>query len=154
MSRSEHKYILDSNLFIQGFRDPTANLELQQFHRVFGPFEYLSAIVVQELRAGVRSVEDLRKLEKHVFSPFLEVGRLTTPSFRTWQMSGDVLATLRRLEGLDVRSVTKAFSNDILLALSCREAGMVLVTRNVRDFARIQKAVSFRFVEPWPSPRS
>ena len=154
MSRSEHKYILDSNLFIQGFRDPTANLELQQFHRVFGPFEYLSAIVVQELRAGVRSGEDLRKLEKHVFSPFLEVGRVITPSFRAWQMSGDVLATLMRQEGAEVRSVTKAFGDDILLALSCREAGMILVTRNVRDFVRIQKVVSFRFVEPWPSPRS
>lgn len=154
MSRAEHKYILDSNLFIQGFREPAANRELQQFHRFFGPFEYLSAIVVQELRAGVRSGEDLRKLEKHVFSPFVEVGRLVTPSFQAWQTSGDVLATLMRLEGLEVRSVTKAFSNDILLALSCREAGMILVTCNVRDFARIQKVVSFRFIEPWPSPRS
>ena len=48
VSRPEHKYIIDSNLFIQWFSNPTVNLELQQFHRVFGPFEYLSAIVVQE----------------------------------------------------------------------------------------------------------
>ena len=154
MSRAEHKYVLDSNLFIEGFRDPTANLALQQFHRVFGPFEYLSAIVVQELRAGVRSGEDLRKLEKHVFSPFLELGRVITPSLRSWQMSGDVLATLIRQEGPAARPVTKAFGNDILLALSCREAGLILVTRNVRDFVRIRKVVSFRFVEPWPSPRA
>ncbi|NOT56384.1 MAG: hypothetical protein HOP18_17435 [Deltaproteobacteria bacterium] len=69
MSRSEHKYILDSNLFIEGFRDPAANLALQHFHRVFGPFEYLSAIVVQELRAGVRSGEDLREKGRSTSSP-------------------------------------------------------------------------------------
>jgi predicted nucleic acid-binding protein len=40
--------------------------------------------------------------------------------------------------------------NDVLLALSCREAGMVLVTANVRDFARIAKAARFNFVDAWP----
>ena len=152
MSRIEHKYILDTNLFIHGFRDLEANLELQQFHRVFGPFEYLSAVVVQELRAGARSAEDLRKLEKNVFAPFLAVGRVVTPSFRAWKTSGDVIATLARREGSQVRTVTKAFSNDIFLALSCRESGMTLITRNVRDFSRIQRVVPFRFVEPWPLP--
>jgi len=154
VSRAEHKYVLDSNLFIQGFRDPAANLELQQFHHVFGPFEYLSAVVAQELRAGVRSAEDLRELEKNVLAPFIDVRRLITPSFRTWQTSGDILAALARQEAFDVRAVTKAFSNDILLALSCREAGMTLVTRNVRDFQRIQRVVPFRFVEPWPAPKT
>lgn len=154
MNRAEYKYILDTNLFIQGFRDPAENRDLQQFHQVFAPFEYLSAVVVQELRAGVRSTADLGKLEKNVLTPFIKVGRLITPSFRAWQRSGDVLATLARQEGLDVSAVTKAFGNDILIALSCRESGMTLVTRNIRDCQRIQRVVPFQFMEPWPVPRT
>ena len=150
MTRAETKYVLDTNVFIQGFRDPDANRELHRFHEAFAPFEYLSAVVVQELRAGVRTARDLRKLDRHVLAPFLGVGRLLTPSLRAWQTSGDVLAELGRRDGLDVRTVTKAFGNDILLALSCREAAMTLVTRNARDFP--QRVVPFRFLEPWPAP--
>jgi predicted nucleic acid-binding protein len=79
---------------------------------VFAPFEYLSAVVAQELRAGARS--------------------------------GDLLARLAQSERLNL--------NDILLALSCREAGMTVVTRNTHDFARIQRVVPFRFLAPWPTP--
>jgi len=75
-----------------------------------------------------------------------------TPSFRAWQMSGDVLARLAQNERLDLGRVTKAFGNYILLALSCREAGMTVVTRNTRDFARIQRVVPFPFLAPWPTP--
>lgn len=152
MIRAEVKYILDTNLFIEAFRDQSANLELQRFHEAFAPFEYLSAVVAQELRAGVRSGDDRRKLARHVLGPFIDVGRLVTPSFRAWQMSGDVLARLAQSEGLNLGGVTKAFGNDVLLALSCREAGLTLVTRNTYDFTRIQRVVPFRFLAPWPMP--
>jgi predicted nucleic acid-binding protein len=150
--RAETKYVLDTNLFIDAFRDQSTNIELQGFHEAFAPFEYLSSVVVQELRAGARSGEDLRKLERNVLDPFIDIGRLVTPSFRAWQKSGDVLARLAQTERLNLGSVTKAFGSDILLALSCREVGMTLVTRNTRDFARIQRVVPFRFVAPWPPP--
>ena len=48
MTRSQHKFVLDTQLFIQAFRDQNANEALQRFHRLFAPFEYLSAIVTQE----------------------------------------------------------------------------------------------------------
>jgi predicted nucleic acid-binding protein len=148
----ERKYVLDTNLFIAGFRDPIANEALQRFHYLFAPFEYLSAVVVQELRAGVRSPKDGRALERHVLSLFTRRGRLVTPSARAWQESGTVLAALARHEGLELARVSKAFGNDILLALSCRESGLVLVTDNRGDFERIARFASFRFVDPWPLP--
>ena len=46
MASPVHKYVLDTNFFIQGFREPAANDALQEFHRSFAPFEYLSAIEV------------------------------------------------------------------------------------------------------------
>jgi len=36
--------------------------------------------------------------------------------------------------------------------MSCRESGIVLVTKNVRDFARIAAVRPFDFVPPWPIP--
>ena len=54
MTRRARKYVLDTQLFINAFRDPVANEALQRFHRAFSPFEHLSVIVAQELRAGVK----------------------------------------------------------------------------------------------------
>jgi len=150
----ERKFLLDTNLFIQGFRDPQANASLQRFHQVFAPFEYLSAVVAQELRAGARSADDRRLLERHVLSLYRRRGRLVTPSAQAWADSGNVLAELERHEGLDLGRLSKAFGNDVLLALSCREAGIVLVTDNARDFERIASVVAFEFLKPWPAPAS
>ena len=150
----ERKFLLDTNLFVQGFRDPQANATLQRFHQLFAPFEYLSAVVAQELRAGARSHNHRRLLERHVLSLYRRRGRLVTPSAHAWEDSGDVLAELGRREGLDLGRLSKAFGNDVLLALSCREAGIVLVTDNARDFERIGRVVTFEFVKPWPAPAS
>lgn len=150
MRSTPRKYVLDTQLFIHAFRDPAANEALQEFHRARAPFEYLSAVVAQELRAGIQDPKDRRALERHVLGIYERVGRLVTPSAAAWHRSGDVLATMMRDEGLELAQVSKAFANDLLLALSCREAGCVLVTENGRDFARIRRFAPFEFVAPWP----
>ena len=58
---------------------------------------------------------------------------------------------MARKEGLEIGGVSKSFANDVLLALSCREAGCVLVTGNERDFHRIRRYVAFEYVKPWPA---
>jgi predicted nucleic acid-binding protein len=58
---------------------------------------------------------------------------------------------MARKDGLEVARVSKAFANDVLLALSCRESGCVLVTDNARDFRRIQRFVPFEFMAAWPA---
>lgn len=151
MIRTSRKYVLDTQLFINAFRDPAANEALQQFHRVFSPFEHLSVIVAQELRAGVRRSQDRRALERHVLKVFKRANRMITPSGDAWHRSGDLLAEMARNEGLEIPCVSKAFANDVLLALSCREAGCVLVTDNERDFQRIRRFVQFDFTKPWPN---
>lgn len=149
MKRSR-KYVLDTQLFIQAFRNPPANNALQHFHQLFAPFEYFSAVVAQELRAGARTSRDRRALERHVLRVYERAHRVITPSDNAWDASGDVLAQMAQKDGLEIARVSKAFGNDILLALSCREAGCVLITDNVRDFARIRRLLRFEFVPPWP----
>lgn len=151
MIRATRKYVLDTQIFINAFRDPVANEALQRFHRAFAPFEHLSAIVAQELRSGVKRPGDRKALERNVLRIFERASRIVTPSANAWHRSGDVLADMAKQEGLEIARVSKAFANDVLLALSCRESGCVLVTENDRDFSRIRRFASFEFVKPWPA---
>ena len=150
MTRASRKYVLDTQLFINAFRDPVVNEELQRFHRSFSPFEHFSVIVAQELRAGVQRPPDRKALERNVLKVFQRANRTITPSADAWHRSGDLLSEMAREEGLEIARVSKAFANDVLLALSCREAGCVLVTDNERDFQRIRRFVQFDFMKPWP----
>lgn len=150
MIRTRAKYVLDTQLFIDAFRDQAANEALQRFHRAFAPFEHVSDIVAQELRAGVKRDKDRRTLERHVLGLFARAGRTFAPSATAWHRSGDLLSEMARKEGLEIGRLSKSFANDVLLALSCREAGCVLVTDNERDFRRIRKYVQFDFIKPWP----
>lgn len=150
MIRTTRKYVLDTQIFIDAFRDPAANDALQRFHRAFAPFEYLSVVVAQELRAGTRRERDRKALERNVLSVFERSGRTFAPSPDAWHRSGHLLSDMARKDGLEVGRVSKSFANDLLLALSCHEAGCVLVTGNDRDFQRIRRHVAFEYVRPWP----
>ena len=150
MRRAARKYVLDTHLFINAFRDPVANEALQQFHRAYSPFEHFSVIVAQELLAGVRRPHDRKALERNVLRVFARASRTFAPSSDAWHRSGDLLSEMARQEGLEIARISKAFANDVLLALSCREAGCVLVTDNERDFQRIRRFVQFDFATPWP----
>ena len=149
--RRAPKYVVDTQLFINAFHNRAATAALENFHRGFAPFEYLSVVVAQELRAGVRQPADRKALERHLLSIFARASRVITPSANAWHRSGDVLAAMVKQEGLELARVSKAFANDILLAVSCREAGCVLITENVRDFSRIRRFIAFEFVAPWPA---
>lgn len=153
MTRPARKYVLDTHLFINAFRNPAANEALRRFHRAFAPFEHLSAVVAQELRAGVRWPGDRKALERNVLEIFERAGRVITPSAQAWHRSGDLLSDMATHEGLEIARLSKAFANDVLLACSCRESGCVLVTENVRDFSRIGRFVAFEYMKPWPGDR-
>ena len=144
------KYVLDTNIFIRGFRNEEENRRLQEFHYSNAPSEYLSSVVVQELRAGIRNKQDLHALERHVLNPFIRRERVIFPSAKAWEASGDVLARLAQEEHLELSKLGKSFGNDLLLALSCLESGAVLVTENLKDFERIARIKSFRFTDAWP----
>ena len=154
------RYVLDTNLFIRAFREPAANAELQRFHLLFAPFEFLSAVVAQELLAGTHTRADLRKLQRRVLNVFARRGRIVAPSARAWEQSGIVLADLVRREGLELHRLSKAFGNDVLLALSCREAGLVPRDRQrsrLRSNCADQELRVHRTVagsEPWLGPPS
>ena len=140
-------HVVDTHLYIDALRTEEGRNALNEFQEAFAPFLHFSAVVAQELRAGVRAAGASR-LETGVFAPYERRGRLIAPSYAAWKETGRVLAKLVAPNAW--RSVTRSFVNDVMLAMSCREAGAVLVTGNAADFARIAKVRQFDFVAPWP----
>ena len=152
MPGRERKYAVDTNIFIHAARNSGFREELARFHATYAPFEVLSAVVAQELLAGAKG-NAAKVIQESVLEPFERRGRVIVPSYPAWKETGAVLSALIARGAARWPEVSRSFVNDILLALSCREAGVVLVTENLRDFERIAEVRRFDFVAPWPSPR-
>jgi predicted nucleic acid-binding protein len=144
------KYVLDTNCYIDASRDVDELTSLAEFTSWAAPGLYLSSVVAAELRTGTRSASDRKKLEKEVLGPFVRRGRVLVPSAAAWDALGLTLATLREGEGLDPSAIRRSFAFDILLAYSCREDGVTLVTRNEKDMIRISHVFKFDHVLPYP----
>lgn len=142
------RHAIDTNLYIDALRTDEGLSALSAFQSAFTVFIVMSAVVVQELRAGVKPGSSASRLESHVVAPFEKRRRIITPSDWAWKESGRVLATL--VDKGDWATVPRSFVNDVLLAMSCRESGVVLVTRNLSDYERIARVQKFDFVGPWP----
>lgn len=145
------KYALDTHLYVRAFRERAAAEALERFYVSFAPVAYLSSVVLHELLAGAATAAKMKQIHEHMARPFGRSGRIVTPSHGAWEASGAALARLAREEGLEVRRVPKSFVHDLILAASCREAGVTLITENTRDFARIARVIPLRFVAPWPT---
>lgn len=144
------KYTLDTNIFIDGFRSEEAQADVFAFLNRALPFTYLSAVVMQELAAGARTSETARDVQQGVFEPFERRRRVFTPSAAAFAASGRALAAVAAQEGWQLLDENPSLLNDALIAASCREQGITLVTRD-GDFKRLAPFVKgFRYTAPWP----
>lgn len=145
------KYTLDTNVFIDGFRSEVVQAEIFAFFKSSLPFTHLSAVVMQELAAGARTNEASRKLHQGVFEPFERRRRVFAPSAAAFVESGRVIAAVAKREGWRPLDENPSLLNDALIATSCREQGITLIT-NDDDFTRLAPFVSgFRYAAPWPT---
>jgi len=144
------KYVLDTNIFVQADRDRGWSEELVAFYANCLPATFLHAVVVQELLLGAVDARRGRELYEGYVAPFEARHRIVTPSYANWRRSGEVVAALVQRRRLSPGGFSRSFLNDVLLAVSCRAAGAVLITTNVTDFTRIRTVEPFRFVSPWP----
>ena len=61
------KYALDTDIFIDGFRNEDTQADVFAFLNSVLPFTYLSAVVMQELAAGARTAQTARDVQRGVF---------------------------------------------------------------------------------------
>jgi predicted nucleic acid-binding protein len=144
------KYVLDTNLYVRAIRDLAEAEELARFYSSHAPYCYLNSVVLHELLVGANRPEKHRQIRQDIARPFEKTGRMITPGHRSWEVAGGTLARMGREQGLDLRRVSKSLAHDVLIAASCREAGVTLITDNEADFHRIQAFLRFEFLPPWP----
>ncbi|MEP7308797.1 MAG: type II toxin-antitoxin system VapC family toxin [Acidobacteriota bacterium] len=145
------KYALDTNIFIDGFRNEAAQAEIFAFLKGALPFTFLSAVVMQELAVGARTARASRDVQQGVFEAFERRRRVFAPSSAAFVESGRVLAAMAAREGWQLLDEKPSLLNDALIAVSCREQGVTLITRD-GDFKRLSSFVrGFHYAPPWPS---
>jgi predicted nucleic acid-binding protein len=145
------KYAFDTNIFIEGFQSAEAQTEVVVFLNRALPSVYLSAVVMQELAAGARTADAARDVQRGIFEPFERRQRVFAPSSAAFVESGRVLAAIAAREGWPRLDEKPSLLNDALIAASCRERGITLITRD-GDFKRLAPFVKgFRYAAPWPA---
>jgi predicted nucleic acid-binding protein len=144
------KYVIDTNLYIEATRSEVAADDLNAFQARFLPHIHLHSVVAQELLAGAVRPELERRLREKLVRPFEAVGRVLTPTHRSWTRAGEIIARLVRAGRLSPGGFRPSLVNDCLIAASAREYGFVVVTRNQRDFELIGSVETVRVLPPWP----
>lgn len=137
---------LDTNVYLHALRDPGALARLKRFMLRVGTRLRVSAVVAMELRAGARTPAQERDVEA-MLSPYDRRGAVVVPTFNAFVQAGRVVAALATRERMELAA--GSFGNDAILAASCREAEVTLITENQRDFSAIQRHLrGFRFSDP------
>lgn len=106
-----------------------------------GVLKYLSAVVLLELESGAFSRRDQRVVGQLVRA-FEQAGRIVVPFAADYREAGKLLRKLQQEKGYDLH---KAYSlaNDVLIALSARRVGAMVLTQNAKDFEAIREFLDF-----------
>ena len=132
------RVVIDTNLYIDWLNEGRHEDVLFQRDAV----KYLSTVVVLELYAGAFSPRDRRVL-RGVVAAFERAERILVPSGAVWQDAGHVLRALKASRG-SVGGGYPSLVNDVLIALSARAIGAIVMTSNERDFAAIRRVRPFK----------
>lgn len=124
------RILIDTSVYVDWFRS-RRHEEIIAGYR--GP-PALSAVVAMELLAGERK----RARIEAWAAKFNRSGRLLVPGWEVWRIAGRVLRRLREHGAGD-----QALTNDVLIAMTARTAGMKVFTANRRDFTRIAAVEPF-----------
>jgi predicted nucleic acid-binding protein len=134
------KVIFDTSIYIpfinQGIAYPTTELNIGK------PIPYMSAVVIEELYAGAFDRVSIKLLDR-MYEVFEKLGRLIAPEASDWQKTGKIIAKLGNKYGFEDTFLSR-ITNDILIALSARRIGAVVVTHNTKDFLKIREFVDFK----------
>jgi predicted nucleic acid-binding protein len=124
---------------------------LERFVTAFLPSISLHSVVVQELLAGAIDERREKLVLESLIEPFERRDRLITPTYTSWKSAGLIMARLVQRKLVSPGGFKRSFPNDCVLAASCRENGLVLLTENREDFDLIRRVHPFDVQPPWPN---
>ena len=126
--------LLDTSVYIENFRTGRFTQDLLRSTWIIR----CSAVVLHELRRGARTLLELRFV-----ADLARQIRIITPTERHWFESAEILSYMGRKKGYGPNKL-RELALDVLIALSSREIGATLITRNRVDFEEIRKHMLFK----------
>jgi predicted nucleic acid-binding protein len=116
---------------------------------------FMSAVVIQELAAGARDNSRLKELD-NARRRYEKESRLLVPTGEDWWFAGKILNSIARAlkskSGGRITSISKAeqqrILRDVLIARTARREGVLVVTSDISDFAKIQPYCNVRVKHP------
>jgi predicted nucleic acid-binding protein len=141
--------LLDSSIYITALR--TGEEAVLTLRRLAPEAPvWLSAVVLEELYAGVRTRD--RQVVERLKRDFDRARRILVPTLSDWTQAGKVLALVAEEYGYE-RIGRGRLTNDALIAMSAARQGITVITANERDFARLARFRPFIYEVKsiWPS---
>jgi predicted nucleic acid-binding protein len=132
------KAVPDTSFLIEHFRKGTvqeAFLNLTRFYHVT-----FSSVVLMELLAGAFDPKE-QKLIDQIARNFT----VLSVTERQWFVCGEIMMKRRRDRKID-RERIKGLLADILIAVSVRDTGAVLMTKSEKDFKLIRELYDFKYL--------
>jgi predicted nucleic acid-binding protein len=136
------RLLFDTSIYIAILRDATFAETFRPRYVRDIPLTHCSSVVIHELLAGVRTPRHRRQAAL-LYEPFERVRRILTPTHLVWKEAAAVVAMLREHTPQFRSKLSRGLLNDILIALSGRSIGAMVVTRNGEDFRLIQQHHKF-----------
>lgn len=135
------KVVIDTSCYLPYLNHPSQPQPPPLAQLIVSNTEYLSSVVFAELRAGAHRPEDIRRLKelRHLFHTR---SRFLVPLLADWELAGEILARLGRKFDMEGKGLSRLF-NDVLIALSARRIGAIVITSNRIDFERIRSCHGF-----------
>lgn len=138
-------YVVDTTLYIRAFRESDYGERFRVWHAAMIPRLAMSTVVLHELLVGATSKRSRHLIEGGYAMEFQRRGRLLTPSVSVWKNAADADLRLRARGRYREKLGQRSFAHDLLIALTCREIGAILVTKNVADFELIRGVTGVRY---------
>ncbi len=116
---------------------------------------FMSAVVIQELAAGARDNSRLKELDS-ARRRYEKEGRLLVPTGEDWWFAGKILNSIARAlksrSGSRIKGISKAeqqrILRDVLIARTAKREGVLVITSNISDFAKIQPYCNVQVKHP------
>ncbi|MFO0795260.1 MAG: PIN domain-containing protein [Candidatus Brocadiaceae bacterium] len=135
------KIIFDTSIYIpfinKGISYPTGVPPIDRGKQMI----FMSAVVIEELYAGAFDTQSIKLLDK-LYLTFEGLDRLIIPDAVDWQKTGKIIAKIGRKYGYE--SIFLKITNDVLISVSARRIGAMVVTNNIKDFLKIKEFVDFK----------
>jgi predicted nucleic acid-binding protein len=132
------KAILDTSFLIEHFRKGTVYDTFLNLNRLY--HITFSSVVLMELLSGAYDSKE-QKLIEQIINNFTVI----SVTERQWYIAGNIMLKLRKDKKVDPLRI-KSLIADILIAISARDIGAILVTKNERDFKLIREVSDFKYL--------